>query len=111
VHFFDMLIWIFGNVKKNVLYQKEERTASGILSLERANVKWFLSVDKKYLPIDIDKSTYRSVKIEGKEIEFSKGFEDLHTISYQKILNGESFRLKDVKPSIELISNIRKQIL
>ncbi len=111
VHFFDVLIWIFGSVKKNILYTKEDRTIGGHLSLEKANVEWFLSLDEKYIPSEISKPTYRSIKIEGEEIEFSGGFEDLHTLSYRKILNGEYFGLKDVKPSIELISDIRKQVI
>lgn len=110
VHLFDMLIWIFGAVKQNNVFGGDERSATGVLKLERANVNWFLSVENKHIPEGINKSTYRSIKIGEEEIEFSKGFEDLHKINYQKILTGDGFGVKDVRPSIELLSDIRGQI-
>jgi UDP-N-acetyl-2-amino-2-deoxyglucuronate dehydrogenase len=111
VHFFDMLIWIFGEVKENIIHTREDRVVSGELILERANVKWFLSIDKKYLPLGFKDFIYKSIKVEGEEIEFSKGFENLHTKSYEKILEGGYIGLKDIKSSIKLISDIRTQKL
>lgn len=110
VHLFDMLIWIFGEVKQNDVFGGNERSATGVLMLERANVNWFLSVENKHIPEGIDKPTYRSIRIGGEEIEFSKGFKDLHKVNYQKILTGAGFGVKDVRPSIELISEIRGKI-
>ncbi len=112
VHFFDMLCWIFGPVKKNIVNIYQPRRSAGILELERARVRWFLSLDKEDLPIEpkIDKPrTYRSITVDGEEIEFSGGFEDLHTDSYKAILAGNGFELFDVKPSIEIVSEIRKK--
>jgi UDP-N-acetyl-2-amino-2-deoxyglucuronate dehydrogenase len=110
VHFFDMLVWIFGEVKCNTVFVREERFSSGYLELEKANVKWFLSLDKEHLPIESN-STYRSIKVDGEEIEFSDGFKDLHTTSYEKILNEEGFGIVDAKPSIEIVSDIRNKEL
>ena len=112
VHFFDMLCWIFGPVKKNIVNIYQPRRSAGILELERARVRWFLSLNKEDLPIEpkIDKPrTYRSITVDGEEIEFSGGFEDLHTDSYKAILAGNGFELSDVKPSIEIVSEIRKK--
>lgn len=110
VHFFDMLIWIFGNVKKNVVHISENNKAAGFLELEKARVRWFLSVDKNDIPGKIKEtgqSTYRSIKLEGEEIEFSDGFTNLHTVSYQKILEDKGFGLEDVRKSIETVYEIR----
>ncbi len=110
VHFYDMLSWIFGDVKKSVVHLSEDRKAAGILQFEKAKVKWFLSVDKEDLPDEIKlkkQRTYRSILINNHEVEFSNGFTDLHTLSYQKILEGNGFTLEDAKKSIEIVHKIR----
>ena len=110
IHFFDMLIWIFGPVKNLHVNETEASHASGFLELERAKVRWFLSINFNHLPDDVKKNnkrTYRSLVLEGKEIEFSEGFTDLHTKSYLEILNGNAFHLEDARPSIELVYKIR----
>ena len=111
VHFYDMLTWIFGSVKKNVVHISEPKRAGGYLELEKARVRWFLSVDANALPEQIQKEgkrTYRSITLNDKEIEFSDGFTDLHTISYKHILDSNGFGLEDAIPSIETVYNIRK---
>jgi UDP-N-acetyl-2-amino-2-deoxyglucuronate dehydrogenase len=110
IHFFDMLIWIFGAVKENVVHVHTHDRASGFLQLERAKVRWFLSINEKTLPESVRKKgqrTYRSITMEGDEIEFSEGFTDLHTKSYQAILDGNGFNLREAFPSIELAHAIR----
>ena len=110
VHFFDMLTWIFGNVKENVVHLSQENKAGGFLHLDKARVRWFLSVDPNDLPGEQKSNgqrTYRSIKLEGKEIEFSDGFSDLHTRSYKEILNGKGFGLEEARNSIETVYNIR----
>jgi len=110
VHFFDMLAWIFGRAKQNVVHLSEPTKAAGFLELERARVRWFLSIDRKDLPIVPEPGqpmTYRSVKIDNEEIEFSGGFTDLHVDSYRQILSGNGFTPEDVLPSVEIVSAIR----
>ena len=110
VHFFDMLLWIFGNIKKNVVHISKEDKASGFLELEKARVKWFLSLDYDDIPENIRKTgnrTFRSITLNNEEIEFSGGFTDLHTESYNKILEGNGFPLYTVKPAIETVYTIR----
>jgi len=109
VHFFDMLMWIFGDVQSNKVFEKTSNYSAGLLELKKANVKWFLSVDAKHLKmLNIENTrTHRSLKIDGKEIDFSKGFEELHNFSYEKIIKGQGFGTSDVRNSIELIHNIR----
>ncbi|GAB3993157.1 Gfo/Idh/MocA family oxidoreductase [Spirosoma daeguense] len=110
VHFFDMLAWIFGKVQKNVVHIREHNTASGYLELSKARVRWFLSTDPESLPTAVkqkNKQTYRSLQIEGEEIEFSDGFTDLHTKSYEAILAGNGFGLQEAYPSIEIVHDIR----
>lgn len=110
IHFFDMLIWVFGSVKDSKVETLTNERASGTLVLERANVTWFLSISIDDIPAEVKaqrKRTYRSLKAEGEEVEFSEGFGDLHTTSYQKILQGEGFELNDARPSIELAHQIR----
>ncbi len=112
VHFFDMLMWIFGDVKENEVTQHDANTAAGKLVLEKANVTWFLSIDPNNLPseaISAGKRTYRSLNIDGDQFEFSDGFTELHTQSYQKILNGEGFRISETKSAIELVHAIRNK--
>lgn len=113
VHFFDMLIWIFGNVKNNVVHLHTHDRASGVLELERANVRWFLSINPDCLPKKIKDrgiSTYRSLQIEGEEFEFSDGFEGLHTKSYQEILDGNGYKINEAKKAIQLIHDIRNAL-
>jgi len=106
IHFFDMLMWVFGKVIKSEVYINKKRKMSGYLELERANVKWFLSLDKRDIPNN-EKTTFRSIKIDGEELEFSKGFTELHTKAYQEILKGNGFTIQDARPSIELVHQIR----
>ncbi len=110
VHFFDMLLWIFGKVQRNTVHIYEPTRAAGYLELERARVRWFLSVDGRDLPpaaVDEGLRTYRALKTDEYEFEFSKGFTDLHTRSYEEILAGRGFGSADVRPSIELVHGIR----
>lgn len=112
VHFFDMLSWIFGEVKENVLTQHTQDRAAGHLRLEKANVSWFLSINAETLPSEIkqqSKTTYRSLCIDGQEFEFSDGFTDLHTQSYKHILQGKGFGIADARASISLVHDIRMQ--
>ncbi len=110
IHFFDMLIWIFGPIQKNVVNLLEADKASGFLELENARVRWFLSVDDKMLPkevADAGQRTFRSITVEGEELEFSGGFTDLHTLSYKDVLTGGGFRASEARPSIETVYTIR----
>jgi len=110
VHFFDMLSWIFGGMKSSVVHRRQNDCASGVLELEPARVRWFLSVNADHLP-DARRAkgqrTFRSITVEGHEVEFSEGFGDLHTVSYQEILAGRGYGLQDAKPSIEMLQLIR----
>lgn len=110
IHFFDMLMWIFGKVLRYEVHLADPKRMSGFLELENADVRWFLSVDRDDLPkgfVDSGKSTYRSVKVNQEEIEFSSGFVDLHTTVYREILSGGGFGIEDARPSIELVYNLR----
>jgi UDP-N-acetyl-2-amino-2-deoxyglucuronate dehydrogenase len=110
IHFFDMLMWVFGSVKKSELHISEPVKASGYIELERARIKWFLSVDFKDLPksaLEKGMTTFRSLKIEEDQIEFSDGFKDLHTLSYENILAGNGFGLREARASINLAHDIR----
>jgi UDP-N-acetyl-2-amino-2-deoxyglucuronate dehydrogenase len=110
VHFFDMLQWIFGAFESSRVDIKTKDTNSGTLKFKQANVNWYLSINAENLPPNIKskgQSTFRTLTIEDKEIEFSKGFTDLHTVSYQKIIEGEGYGLKDARNSIEIVSQIR----
>jgi len=110
IHFFDMLAWIFGDVKKNIVHLSQPRRAAGLLELKKAKVRWFLSLEKGDLPVKPQPgkpSTYRSITIDGQEVEFSEGFGDLHTESYKKILAGEGFGTRDVITSVKIASDIR----
>ncbi len=114
IHFFDMLSWIFGKVQKSHLHLKQPNKASGLLELEKANVSWFLSLDSNDLPknaLENNLSTYRSITIDNQEIEFSGGFTDLHTLSYENILKGNGFGIEDSRQSIEIAHTIRNQTL
>ena len=110
VHFFDMLSWIFGVVKRNDVHIKSHDRAGGYLEFQNARVRWFLSVNYDLVPEHIKKKgqrTFRSIKIDKNELEFSEGFNDLHTILYKEILKGKGFRISDTRQSIEIVHEIR----
>lgn len=110
IHFFDMLGWIFGGEKKNIVHISEPQKAAGYMELENARVRWFLSIDYRDIPDNVKETgqrTFRSITVDGKEIEFSKGFTDLHTLTYQEILAGRGFGLKDARQSVESAYIIR----
>lgn len=110
VHFYDMLHFVFGDLKANEVHHRDEKTASGYLEYEKARVKWFLSIDANNLPdiaIKEGKRTYRSITIGEEELEFSGGFTDLHTRSYEEILKGNGFGLEENRVAIETVEAIR----
>ena len=110
IHFFDMLLWLFGSVEDVKLYHSDNKRMSGYIELENARVRWFLSVDVSDLPESAKaegKTTYRSITVDGEEIEFSGGFTDLHTRVYEETLAGHGFGIEDARPSIELTHRIR----
>ena len=113
VHFFDMLSYIFGPVTQNVVHLHNGERAAGYLECGRAQIRWFLSVDRKDLPEDVQgqKTTYRSITIDGEEVEFSEGFTDLHTRSYEEILAGKGYGIDAVRPSIEIVSGFRTKLI
>lgn len=110
IHFFDLLAWLFGPLETARVHRSEPHRMAGFLALERANVKWFLSVDSKDLPFEAlpgKKTTFRSITVDGTEVEFSEGFTDLHTRVYEEILAGRGYGIDDAKPSIELAHRLR----
>jgi UDP-N-acetyl-2-amino-2-deoxyglucuronate dehydrogenase len=110
IHFFDMLSWIFGPTKKNIVHLSEPNKAAGYLELENARIRWFLSLDYNDIPDAVKKTgqtTFRSIIVAGEEIEFSEGFSDLHTLSYKEILAGRGFGLKEARQSVETAYTIR----
>jgi UDP-N-acetyl-2-amino-2-deoxyglucuronate dehydrogenase len=110
VHFFDMLTWIFGPVKENVVHVSVPDKAAGFMQLERARVRWFLSLDYNDIPDEIKakgQRTYRLITMNKEEVEFSEGFTDLHTKTYEAILKGEGFGLLEAKSAIENVFTIR----
>ena len=110
VHFYDMLQWVFGPVKRNIVHVMSFDRVSGYLELEKARVRYFLSINAECLPANAvqgEKRTYRTLNIDGDEFEFSQGFTELHTKSYEKIFAGEGFRISEARPSIEIVSDIR----
>ena len=110
IHFFDLLLWLFGPASECHVHRSTERKMAGFLQLERARVRWFLSLDPDDLPFAAEpgkKSTFRSITIDGSELDFTEGFTDLHTRVYERTLAGEGFRIADVRPSIELVHRIR----
>jgi UDP-N-acetyl-2-amino-2-deoxyglucuronate dehydrogenase len=110
IHFFDLLLWIFGPVERSELHVKRKDVCSGFLKLKSANISWFLSTDSKFIKYANSKSNrvYRCMNVDGKNINLDLNFEDLHNKSYKKILNNQGFTIKDVKPSIELVETLRK---
>lgn len=110
VHFYDMLTWIFGDVQQNIVHVLEANKAAGFLMLKNARVRWFLSIDYNDIPQDVRERgarTFRSITVEGREIEFSDGFTDLHTASYRHILEGKGFGLECARQSIQTVYDIR----
>lgn len=110
IHFFDILGWIFGNVQENIVHVKTHDRAAGYIEYDNARVRWFLSINRDTLPLEIKekgKSTYRSITIDKEEVEFSAGFEDLHTRSYENIVKGNGYRIIESKTALETVHNIR----
>jgi UDP-N-acetyl-2-amino-2-deoxyglucuronate dehydrogenase len=110
IHFFDMLIWLFGSVENSWLHLSEGDKMAGFLELKNADVEWYLGIDRKDLPqtaLDAGQTTFRSITIDGEEIEFSGGFTDLHTRVYEATLAGKGFGISDARPSIELVQGLR----
>ncbi len=110
IHFFDMLSWIFGDVKESTVHLLAPDKAAGYLELDKAKVRWYLSLDANDIPEQVKqngKRTFRSIIMDNTEIEFSEGFTDLHTKSYQEILEGKGFGLSDAKPSVQIVYQIR----
>jgi UDP-N-acetyl-2-amino-2-deoxyglucuronate dehydrogenase len=110
VHFFDTLQWIFGTVQYNIVHVDEPTKAAGFLELKGARVRWFLSIDGRDLPKYPEEKagTFRSVTVDGEEVEFSGGFTDLHTRSYEEILAGRGFGLTEAKAAVQTVSDIRR---
>ncbi|WAF85598.1 UDP-N-acetyl-2-amino-2-deoxy-D-glucuronate oxidase [Metapseudomonas otitidis] len=109
VHFYDMLHFIFGKLQRNVVHYSHEHKAAGYLEYENGRVRWFLSIDANDLPEAVKgkKPTYRSITVDGQEIEFSEGFTDLHTVSYQAILDGNGYGIEDARHCVETVDVIR----
>jgi UDP-N-acetyl-2-amino-2-deoxyglucuronate dehydrogenase len=110
VHFFDMLTWIFGDIRQNIVHVTNDYKAAGFLMLEKARVRWYLSIDYNDIPQPVKEKgqrTFRSIEVEGDEIEFSEGFTELHTRTYEEILAGNGFGLLEAKSAIETVFEIR----
>jgi UDP-N-acetyl-2-amino-2-deoxyglucuronate dehydrogenase len=110
VHFFDLLIWLFGEVQRTELHLREPKRMAGFIELKNANVKWFLSTNPEDLPFPAEagkKATFRSITVDGQELEFTEGFTDLHTRVYERTIKGDGFGIEDARPSIELVHKIR----
>jgi UDP-N-acetyl-2-amino-2-deoxyglucuronate dehydrogenase len=111
IHFFDMLEWIFGPVQYNIVHMEQPTKAGGFLELKKARVRWFLSIDRDDLPNPPESgkpATFRSIKMNGEEFEFTEGFTDLHTRTYEEVLAGRGYGLVDAKPAVDIASNIRR---
>ena len=110
IHFFDLLMWLFGRAEANEVHHSSETRSAGFLRLERADVTWFLSIDPSDLPFEPEPGrprTHRSVTVDGEQVEFSGGFTDLHTLVYRETLAGRGFGLEDARASIDLVHEIR----
>ncbi|HYB96943.1 MAG TPA: Gfo/Idh/MocA family oxidoreductase [Vicinamibacterales bacterium] len=110
IHFFDLVSWLFGPVTRSIVHLRERQRAAGVLQLERADVEWFLSTEREDLPFAPQpgvKTTFRSITVDGEEVEFSEGFTDLHTRVYQEVLAGRGFGIAEARPSVELTAQIR----
>lgn len=111
IHFFDMLIWLFGSVQEIRVYSSEHNRMAGFLELDRARVKWFLSLDPNDLPFEPRpgvNTTYRAITIDGEEVDFTSGFTDLHTRVYEEVLAGRGFGIDQIRPATELVYNLRQ---
>ena len=114
IHFFDMLVWMFGSVEQAHVHLNEPRRMAGFMELENARVRWFLSVDIKDLPQAVSpggKTTFRSITVDGTEVEFSEGFTDLHTRVYERTLAGNGFGIAAARPAIQLVHTMRHAAL
>jgi len=112
IHFFDMLIWLFGAPVRACVHARDDWRTGGTLELARADVNWFMSADPADLPPEAKagkKPTFRSITVDGQEVEFSEGFTELHTRSYEEILAGRGFGITDARPSIELAHRVREE--
>jgi UDP-N-acetyl-2-amino-2-deoxyglucuronate dehydrogenase len=110
IHFFDLLVWLFGDVKESAVHLRELKRAGGTMTLANADVEWYLSADAADLPFEPQpgsKTTFRAITVDGKQLEFSEGFTDLHTRVYQEVIDGHGFGIADARPSIELSHRIR----
>jgi UDP-N-acetyl-2-amino-2-deoxyglucuronate dehydrogenase len=110
IHFFDLLMWLFGGVQHSELHLRQPKRMAGFIELKHANVRWFLSANSEDLPFPAEpgkKSTFRSITVDGQELEFTEGFTDLHTRIYEKTIKGEGFGIEDARASIELVHIIR----
>ena len=109
IHFYDMLHFLFGNLIDAERHYVDNHRAGGFLSYERADVRWFLSIDRGDIELvtDTDQPTYRSITVDGEEIEFSVGFTDLHTVSYEHIIKGQGFGLDDARHCVETVEVLR----
>jgi UDP-N-acetyl-2-amino-2-deoxyglucuronate dehydrogenase len=110
VHFFDMLAWVFGGMARSIVHLNRPECAAGTLDLRNARVRWFLSINADHLPGregERDGHTHRSITVDGREVEFSDGFADLHTVSYQQILSGRGYGLDDARTAVEIVHDIR----
>lgn len=111
VHFFDMLSWVFGDLKSNIVHLNTHDRSAGYLEFQRARVRWFLSINYDVLPDEIKakgQRTYRSITIEGEELEFSGGFTDLHTLAYKDIIAGKGYGINEPRQAIAIVHDIRK---
>lgn len=111
LHFFDVLTWVFGGPVENVVHLNRPDAASGLLVLERARVRWFLSINAGHVPDEARRKgqrTYRSITVAGEEVEFSDGFTDLHTASYREILSGRGFGLDEARSAVQVVADIRR---
>lgn len=111
IHLVDLLLWLFGSAEECSVHVREPHRAAGALELERARVRWFFSTEASDLPFPAEpgvRTTHRSITVDGREIEFSEGFADLHTRIYEEVLAGRGFGIADARPSIELASRIRR---
>lgn len=110
IHFFDMLLWLFGAAHETQIHLNDPQRMAGFMALERADVRWFLSIDHRDLPFSVEpgkRSTFRSITIDGEELEFTEGFTDLHTRVYEQTLAGNGFTIADARPSIQLVHQLR----
>jgi len=113
IHFFDMLIWIFGPVQKNIVHHNDASRAAGFLELANARIRWFLSLEESDLPVaalQANKRSHRQLVMNSENVEFSDGFTDLHTANYREILAGRGFGLEDARPAIQAVYDIRQAV-